>query len=126
MIRVRNVGLLLLAFVAIGVFLGGAASTSSYSENIDEAMSDYRLNDLRTEGAPQQQVVNGWVARDMLEIIARQGDSSGTDERVPALLTIAVLAGIWTVLLTARPEDVTPPTPVENAGFPAVPESASR
>lgn len=82
-------------------------SATNYQTLIDTAMSDYEANDALAESAPQQQVVNGWVTRDLLQIQARQladvldaltvEDASGqvvasTDPRVPALLVIAVLA----------------------------------
>ncbi len=82
-------------------------SATNYQTLIDAAMSDNEANDALAESAPQQQVVNGWVTRDLLQIQARQladvldaltvEDASGqvvasTDPRVPALLVIAVLA----------------------------------
>ncbi len=82
-------------------------SATNYQTLIDIAMSDYDANDALTESAPQQQVVNGWVARDLLQIQTRQladlldvlteEDASGQvvasiDPRTPALLVIAVLA----------------------------------
>jgi hypothetical protein len=81
-------------------------------------MSDYNANDALTDSAPQQQVVNGWVARDLLQIQARQladvldaltqETESGqlvatTDPRVPALLVVAVLA-ICLIGFTAEPQ----------------------
>ncbi|HZD22459.1 MAG TPA: hypothetical protein VE569_03535 [Acidimicrobiia bacterium] len=70
-------------------------------------MSDNDANEGLAESAPQQQVVNGWVARDLLQIQARQladvldaltqENEAGqivatTDPRVPALLVVAILA----------------------------------
>ena len=45
--------------------------------------------------APQQQVVNGWVAKDLLTVIAEQQSDSVTDERLPALAVLVVLATAW-------------------------------
>lgn len=82
-------------------------SAANYQQLIDVAMSDYDANDARTESAPQQQVVNGWVARDLLQIQALQladlldavteENSRGAvvasnDPRTPALLVLAILA----------------------------------
>jgi hypothetical protein len=81
---------------------------------ISQAMSDYELNDARTQGAPQQAVVNGWVARDLLEIIAKQQNEALTrdevptpvtpivpnDERIPALVGLIVV-GLALALFTA-------------------------
>src|SRR5687768_16755568 len=82
-------------------------SASQYESLISQALTDDTLNNARTEGAPQQQVVNGWTAKDLLTIIAKeqadilraQGavvDATGNlqtqpfDQRIPALLLVAV------------------------------------
>ena len=136
MIELRRVGLALLAIAAIAIFFlmepdapeEGSLnlSATNYQSLIDAAMSDYNANDALAESAPQQQVVNGWVARDLLQIQARQladvldvltqESGSGelvatTDPRVPALLVIAILAvglmGLTTV--PDRPQNSTSP-----------------
>ena len=114
---VRRIGLAVLALGALAIFFlmepdipeEGSLnlSATNYQALIDLAMSDYNANDALTDSAPQQQVVNGWVARDLLQIQARQladvldaltqETESGqlvatTDPRVPALLVVAVLA----------------------------------
>jgi hypothetical protein len=72
---------------------------------IDSALAEYELNEARTAGAPQQAVVNGWVAKDLLTIIAEQQNEALTrpevaapvtpvvprDERIPALAALAVV-----------------------------------
>ena len=117
MVEIRRIGLLVLSVAAIAIFLlmepdrpeqgSSSLSATSYQSLIDLAMSDYDANDALAESAPQQQVVNGWVARDLLQIQARQltdildaltqENESGqivatTDSRVPALLVVAILA----------------------------------
>jgi hypothetical protein len=114
---IRRVGLAVLAIGALAIFFlmepdppeAGSLnlSATNYQSLIDVAMSDYNANDALTDSAPQQQVVNGWVARDLLQIQARQladvldaltqETESGqlvatTDPRVPALLVVAILA----------------------------------
>jgi hypothetical protein len=114
---IRRIGLALLSFAALAVFFfmepeppeEGSLnlSATNYQALIDAAIEDYDANDAFAESAPQQQVVNGWVARDLLQIQARQladvldaltqetesGDLvATTDPRVPALLVIATLA----------------------------------
>lgn len=116
-IEARRWGLAILSVAAIAVFLlmepdapeEGTLnlSAANYQQLIDVAMSDYDANDARTESAPQQQVVNGWVARDLLQIQALQladlldaateENSRGevvasNDPRTPALLVLAILA----------------------------------
>jgi hypothetical protein len=66
-------------------------------------LAEYELNDARTQGAPQQQVANGWVARDLLTIIAEQQTESATDERLPALAVVAVLGLALHIATSARP-----------------------
>lgn len=117
MIQVRRVGLAILSVAAIAVFLlmepdppeEGAInlSAANYQQLIDVAMSDYDANDALADSAPQQQVVNGWVARDLLQIQAlqfadlldavTQENSRGqvvasNDPRIPALLVLAIFA----------------------------------
>lgn len=77
-------------------------------------MSDYTSNDANADSAPKQQVVNGWVARDMLRIAALQNEASAetldgivnavidsrptpdpADQRPVRLLMILVLTLCW-------------------------------
>ena len=94
-------------------------SATQYETLIADALSAHELNNASAAGAPQQQVVNGWTARDLLTIIAKENvdilraqgavvDVTGTlrttpfDERVPALLLIGVLAVCWAGVSTPR------------------------
>ena len=125
----RPLGFILIALLAgaAWIFLSPATgddlptlpSATQYETLISQALDDNTANDERTESAPQQQVVNGWVARDLLTIIAKENadllrasgaivESNGVlrtnpfDERVPALVGLAVLALVWDGL-TRRP-----------------------
>ncbi len=112
MITLRSGGFIALAIAAGAVFFALApeavnysSSASSFEALIGIAMDDYEANDERTESAPQQQVVNGWVARDLLQIVATElaDQLDGTeaiatqepDDRVPALLVLIVLGIAW-------------------------------
>lgn len=110
-------------------------SATNYQRLIDTALSDYETNAALTETAPQQQVVNGWVARDLLQIQARQladlldaltrENESGqivasADPRVPALLVVAILA-VSLVGITSE-TILVPVTPPESRATPARPE----
>jgi hypothetical protein len=64
-------------------------------------MFEDTLNQGRTEGAPQQTVVNGWTARDLLELTAKQG-AEARDHRPAALLSLLVL-GLCLALATSGP-----------------------
>ena len=117
MLGIRRVGLLVLGLGALIVYFFMAPdppeegslnlSATNYNTLVLAAMADYDANDAQAESAPQQQVVNGWIARDLLRIQAleladvldamTQQDELGRviaadDPRVPALLLIAILA----------------------------------
>lgn len=102
MITVRRIGAAVLAIAAIAVWFlmapdeveTPAAATQEQvrdrSQEISGALSDYQLNEARTAGAPQQAVVNGWVAKDLLTIIAEQQNEAFTRPEVPAPVTPVV------------------------------------
>ena len=90
------------------------AATVSMDSLISAAMSDNAANDANADSAPKQQVVNGWVARDLLHIIGLQNEASAKsldavtaaiidsrpvpaplDQRPTRLLMILVLALCW-------------------------------
>jgi hypothetical protein len=130
---VRRVGAIVLVAAATAVWLFMAPdkpvmpevhvqdSLNDRSSAISSALSDYKMNEARTQGAPQQTVVNGWTAKDLLTIIAEQQNDALTrdevpapltpivpnDERVPALVGLVVV-GIALALLTS-------PRPVRSA-----------
>jgi hypothetical protein len=101
------VGAVLLAVAALAVWFGLTPSNTStgalevYDAAISEVLSDDQENQLRADTAPQQQVVNGWTARDLLTVIARQGTVPTVveDQRPAALLLLAVL-GIALIAFT--------------------------
>jgi hypothetical protein len=143
---VRLAGYLVLAVAAVAVFVvlrpkidtvtPTLPSATSYESLITSALDADTANNLRTEGAPQQQVVNGWTAKDLLTIIAKENidilkaqgavvDATGAlnttpfDERIPALLLIGVLAVCWTgVSMSAASR---PASPANSAAMPVEP-----
>lgn len=119
---IRISGFLALSAAAIAIYVAMAPevlrdtptlpSATQYESLIRSALSDYEVNNANAESAPQQQVVNGWVAKDLLTIIAKvqadilkaQGavvDATGNlqtqpfDERIPALLVVGILVIAW-------------------------------
>jgi hypothetical protein len=90
MLKVRRIGAIVLAIAAIAVWFSMAPDSTDHSGDISSALSSYGLNNARTSGAPQQQVVNGWVAKDLLTVNAQEGNASN-DDRVPALVGLLVL-----------------------------------
>lgn len=97
----RRLGALVLAIAALIVIVALAPNDTVTSGDISKVMVDDTLNQARTEGAPQQAVVNGWTARDLLELTAKQGVEA-RDHRPAALLTLLVL-GMCLALATSEP-----------------------
>jgi hypothetical protein len=97
---IRRAVLAVLGIVAIVMFVGplvvGKADTDRYNELIVEAIADNAVNDSNAESAPQQQVVNGWVARDLLLLQARQqNDALELQYRQMALTLVTALILGW-------------------------------
>src|SRR5689334_808351 len=101
---VRGIGLVVCAAVAVAIFVVLAPkvpkstptlpSATQYQSLIQQALAADVLNNTRTQGAPQQTVVNGWTARDLLTIIAKENqdiltaqwagvDATGTLQTTP-------------------------------------------
>ena len=147
---IRVIGFMVLAASAVAVFLVLAPKTPTvlpslpsatrYESLITDALAADKSNNLLTAGAPQQQVVNGWTARDLLTIIAKQnidllaaqgavvqanGNLTTTpfDERLPALVLIGVIAICWSGVSVPRRSSATPAMPsAAVAASPAGPE----
>jgi hypothetical protein len=121
-IMVRRVGAAILAVAAFAVWfllapdepvVQAPTPVSDRSSEIDAALSAYELNNARTQGAPQQAVVNGWLAKDLLTTMAEQQNEALTreavpppvfpsDDRIPALAGLLVL-GLALALVTSDP-----------------------
>ena len=103
LIVARRIGALVLAVAAVVVFFAMAPQSANENvrSDVSAALADDSLNQGRAEGAPQQAVVNGWAARDLLAIQARAiADQNPPDGRPAALLLIAVL-GVMLGLATS-------------------------
>jgi hypothetical protein len=126
-ILARRIGATVLALAAIAVWFLMAPiepkvpvvkvqqPVTDQSGAISQALSDYDQNNQLTTGAPQQQVVNGWAAKDLLTVIAKQQNEALTrpavpaplspvtpnDNRIPALIALVVL-GMALILITSR------------------------
>lgn len=129
---IRQIGLGILAVAAVAVFFvlkpaeaepvpslpTFAPQAADYTDLIESARAIYDLNNDNAETAPQQQVVNGWLANDLAEILATENAQmisqldalsqqnvlayqaatapEQQDDRPAALLTIAVIAiALW-------------------------------
>lgn len=76
---------LTLGLVAMAIAVSGCAA--SYPSEIDVIAGNDSLNQLTADSAPQQAVVNGWTARDYLELGSRQG----TEQSVLLYVVVALL-----------------------------------
>jgi hypothetical protein len=138
----RPLGFIALAILAVIVWFAMAPSVASappdvpsaaqYERLISQALSDNEANEARTDSAPQQQVVNGWVARDLLSIIAKANadmlEATGAadtnvaphaDGRVPTLLVIAIVVLAWDGLTRDGLALRRPPSPPDAMSAPA-------
>ena len=126
----RVFGYAVLAVVGIAIWFGLApdapaeAETSGtvalYGRLLDATMSDHEANEELAESAPQQQVVNGWVARDLLYLgtraavdqlavdVAALESSQRQDDRITALMALLVLG----VAYHGASGVLTPPDPM--------------
>lgn len=133
MLLVRRFGALILAAAAVAVWFvlepeQTSGNTPNYSSEISSVMADYEANNAMADSAPQQEVVNGWVAKDLLEVIAEaqnaalSPESAPRDDRIPAELLLVVLGIALLAVTTPRveagpePQRVSGPTPPEAEG----------
>ena len=91
----------IIAVVGFGIGVGFlvfalSAKATNHAEAVGEALVKAEINESSAESAPQQQVVNGWVARDLLVIQTRQLDELARTQRQTNLLlgAVALLSGI--------------------------------
>src|ERR1043165_1599577 len=73
-------GVALFLFVAIAIPIGLVGPTKPDTKGYDAAtkaaLADADANNATAEGAPQQAVVNGWLARDLTEIQINQNNDN--------------------------------------------------
>lgn len=87
---VRLIGAVVLALAALAIYFGMAPTEkTSATDRADLALTLNKQNEADADSAPKQAVVNGWVARDLLTIIASESDR--TDDRPAALLTLGIV-----------------------------------
>ena len=86
---VRAIGFAVLVAAAVGIYVGLAPASTNGA--VASVLADAKLNELSADSSPQQQVVNGWAAKDLLAVVARQGP----DNRVPALPRVGIVVVAW-------------------------------
>lgn len=97
------IGTICIVVIAALVIVGNAPDTDGYESDTSAALLRADLNENDATGAPQQAVVNGWVARDLLEIEIKQNNDLLQQQFVLGLgLLVAVGMLTWTALNTRR------------------------
>jgi hypothetical protein len=119
------------------------AEADTHAGDVRAALAAADANEAMADSAPKQQVVNGWVARDLLEIQSQQLDAiatqlealsepPATDDRVPLLLLIGIVAVCFALVMTrdidtrvraAAAPAGPPPEPQTPPGTPPAPPS---
>jgi beta-lactamase regulating signal transducer with metallopeptidase domain len=96
-------GLLVLAAIPMGLVGPTKPDTKGYDSAVSAALANAEMNNSSASGAPQQQVVNGWVARDLAVVqIKQNNDMLMLMHVVAALLLTLVLAVVFTGLSMRR------------------------
>jgi hypothetical protein len=92
-----GIAIVVLIAVAIPWGLVGPTKpdTKAYDKAVSAALLEAKVNESSASGAPQQQVVNGWLARDLMEVQIKQSN----DELVLMHLIVAVLVGALLALV---------------------------
>lgn len=93
-----RVALVVLAIVAGAVALNvlgpSKPDTDQYTSLTTAALVDAELNETNAEGAPQQAVVNGWVARDLAAIqIQQNNDLLEQQTKTNQILFVGLVVG---------------------------------
>ena len=101
-------GIALIALIAIAAPLGllgpTKTGTSGYTSAVKSALADATANNATSDGAPQQAVVNGWLARDLMEIQINQNNDQikqNNDELVLLHLSLTVLLAALLAIVIA-------------------------
>ena len=96
--KIRLIGSLVIALAAVVVLVtAGPSPVEAGDARVDRTTIwvEDESNQSRTEGAPQQTVVNGWTGNALLDLISEQLDDvaapAEVDNRPAALLTLGVL-----------------------------------
>jgi len=105
---IRRIGAVVLIIAALGIWFGMKpaqdAKASTYHSAVSAALDADTANNAKTEGAPQQTVVNGWTAKDLLTVIAQEGAGQAPVDERPAALLVLVIIGLGLILMTPRPD----------------------
>ena len=82
------------ADIAIGANAEASSDIAGFRSDAKSALADAEINNSSAEGAPQQQVVNGWAARDLSAIQVGQTNDvlalQASTNRLVALVAISL------------------------------------
>ena len=102
----RRAGFVVISLLALLTIWAAGASRDETRELVGDALRDARLNESSSDSAPQQQVVNGWVTRDLLTIQAHSDLLA--EERISLMLLFVVFALAWNGLTSFDPREADP------------------
>jgi hypothetical protein len=88
---VRRVAGVLLAGVALLIWFDMAPEDNSYESARTAIEASDDANNILAEGAPQQEVVNGWTTIEYLSLLSEQQEQSNS--RLDALILLALIGG---------------------------------
>lgn len=96
------------ALAGLALQKGSEKVTESRDAEKLVALLDYDTNNGNADSAPQQQVVNGWVAKDLAIVQLNQlGDLTKAQEQTNRILALGVaataLTGVLLMLVVLRP-----------------------
>ncbi|HWI02554.1 MAG TPA: hypothetical protein VNT52_01820, partial [Acidimicrobiales bacterium] len=104
---IRRLSFAILVLLAVAVPLGLAPDkpdTDRYGEAVRSSLGSAELAEDRASGAPQQAVVNGWVARDLLAIQVQQNNDMLTYQHTIATLLVVLIGALaWVGFAISRP-----------------------
>ena len=98
--RIRLIGSAVIAALALLTLVAFSPTTPAADFSADRASTwaEDSVNQENTTGAPQQQVVNGWTANALLDLISEQLDEQPPPDQRPAVL---LMLGVLMLALMA-------------------------
>lgn len=94
---IRRLSFAILVLLAVAVPFGLAPDkpdTEGYTSAVQSVLDDAEQAEDRASGAPQQAVVNGWIARDLLVIQSRQNNDLLTYQHTVATLLVVLIGAL--------------------------------
>jgi hypothetical protein len=114
-----SIGILTIIAIPLGLIGPTKPNTKGYDKAVRAALAEADVNESSASGAPQQQVVNGWLARDLMEVQIKQTNDALTLQH----LTVALLVGMLIAITIAGLTAIRTPSAGANDGDAEVPSA---